>query len=233
MLKIVEVEFPETPFKLTGNFNLSDNCPHCKNFIQPIVIHGRAQNIVEMKTENKVAVMLQCPNEKCKQFFLDWFSIVVNSSMSIETITDLVYTYSPVLENDLPKDIEIIFPDFTKIYNQSIGAEVYKLDQIAGIGYRKSLEFLIKDYAIRLHPQKIDSIKQDYLKDVISKYFGDFPKLQSLATAASWIGNDETHFVRKHEDKDIESMKKFIKSAAMYIATDMDADEAKKFIKPE
>ena len=35
---------------------------------------------------------------------------------------------------------------FLTIYNQSLSAEDNNLDQIAGIGYRKALEFLIKDY---------------------------------------------------------------------------------------
>lgn len=104
------------------------------------------------------------------------------------------------------------------------------MDQIAGVGYRKSLEFLIKDYAIRNQPEDSESIKRKMLGPVISEYLTDFPKLRNLAKAATWIGNDETHYVRRHDDKDIRNMKQFIKAAAQFIAADYDADLAEEFI---
>ena len=68
------------------------------------------------------------------------------------------------------------------------------------------------------------------LGKVIEKYLTDFSKLQKLAKAATWLGNDETHYVRKHTDKDIRDMIAFIKSAAQFIAADNDANVAEKFL---
>lgn len=39
------------------------------------------------------------------------------------------------------KDISELSPQFVKIYNQALAAESYSLDEIAGLGYRKSLDF--------------------------------------------------------------------------------------------
>lgn len=232
MIKTISTVFRESS-NSSGKYNLSDICPHCKNSIQPIVVYAMAQNIKNQKYANNVAVMLQCPVDGCHQFFIDWFKITFNTYGDIGTTEKLTYTYFPLLKNELPKEINEKFPDFNTIYSQAIQAESYGLDQIAGVGYRKALEFLIKNYAIYLSPDNEESIKKDTLGKVISEHLTEFKKLQNLAKAATWIGNDETHFVRKHEDKDIQSMKKFIKSAATFISADLDADEAMEFIEAD
>ncbi|EOS8006309.1 DUF4145 domain-containing protein, partial [Enterococcus hirae] len=131
---------------------------------------------------------------------------------------------------DLPENIEKVSPTFVSIYTQATKAASEKLDQIAGVGYRKSLEFLIKDYAILNNPEDKEKIEKMPLGTVIEKYLTDFPKLQKLAKAATWLGNDETHYVRKHTNKDIRDMIAFIKSASQFIAADYDADIADQFI---
>ena len=103
------------------------------------------------------------------------------------------------------------------------------MNQIAGVGYRKAAEFLIKDYVISKNPSDEEHIKSIMLGQVIAEYLNDFPKIQALAKSVSWIGNDETHYVRRHDDKDIQDLKKFILSAAQFIAADYDADEALAF----
>ena len=40
--------------------------------------------------------------------------------------------------------VEELSPQFAELYNQAAAAEAYSLLDIAGMGYRKSLEFLIK-----------------------------------------------------------------------------------------
>lgn len=157
------------------------------------------------------------------------FEVQINDYDEIYQTNRTEYIYKPLLKNDLPKEVNEKFPEFKTIYCQSLQAESYGLDQISGVGYRKSLEFLIKSYAIHLFPDKENKIKVETLNNTIMNRLDIFPKIQKLAQAATWIGNDETHFVKKHEDKDIESMKKFIKSAATFISADLDADEALEF----
>jgi hypothetical protein len=56
-----------------------------------------------------------------------------------------------------PNDVEFsqiirgISPDYCEIYNQAHKAEQANLELVAGPGYRKALEFLIKDYLLRTH----------------------------------------------------------------------------------
>lgn len=66
---------------------------------------------------------------------------------------------------------------------------------------------------------KPESIKSLMLSPCINKYI-DNPKIKTLATASTWLGNDETHYVRKHEDYNIEHLKVFISSVAAFIESD-------------
>ena len=64
------------------------------------------------------------------------------------------------------------------------------------------------------------------LGKVIDNYLKDFPKILVLAKSVAWIGNDETHYIRRHDGKDIEDLKRFILATARLISADYDADEA-------
>jgi len=83
------------------------------------------------------------------------------------------------------------------------------LDQITGVGYRKALEFLIKDYAIKNNPSEEKSIKKTPLMQVINKHIGD-TNIKNVAKRAVWLGNDETHYIRVWEDKDLSFLKQLI-----------------------
>lgn len=55
-------------------------------------------------------------------------------------------------------------------------------------------------------------------------------KIKNLAKASIWIGNDETHYVRKYEDKDIKDLKRFISATVAYITYELIADSAQEFV---
>ena len=113
--------------------------------------------------------------------------------------------------------------------NQSYASEIYELNQLSGMGYRKALEFLIKDYCISKHPDKEQEIKDTMLSPVIKAYISDV-KIFNLATASTWLGNDETHYTRKHEDKDINDLKAFINTVVAYINYELIAEEAEQLV---
>ena len=106
-------------------------------------------------------------------------------------------------------NIKSLSPDFCKIYNESYRAEQQGLTEICGMGYRKALEFLIKDYAISLNPNNSEEIKRKMLGQCINDYMEN-DKLKALARASSWLGNDETHYVRQNIDYSLKDLKNFI-----------------------
>ena len=100
--------------------------------------------------------------------------------------------------------------------SQSEAAEAYQLGQIAGAGYRKALEFLIKDYAIKKNPEKEDEIKKSFLGNCINNFVPD-ENVKECARRAVWLGNDETHYIRKWEEKDINDLKILIRLTQAWI----------------
>lgn len=219
-------------FRDTNNaeiFSLPNQCPHCGETMTPNVHYGISTQAY-YDTKGVIAILVNCTTDHCKKFYSLSYSYTYNSSF--RTINLIRDAYRPTIKVELPENIEKVSKTFVEIYSQATIAESEKLDQIAGVGYRKALEFLIKDYAIKNNTEDEEKIKKKMLGAVISEYLGDFRKLQNLAKAATWIGNDETHYERKHTDKDIRDMKAFIRSASQFIAADYDADIAEEFITP-
>lgn len=185
---------------------------------------SRSSETTSISEEGRFSVIFRCSFEDCLKYF-----VIEYINDNYESASMVNYTYRPPIKVKLPENIEKVSPGFVEIYSQATVAESEALNQIAGVGYRKAAEFLIKDYAISKNKDDEGKIKSIMLGQVIADYLNDFPKIQALAKSVAWIGNDETHYVRRHDDKDIQDLKKFILSAAQFIAADYDADEALSF----
>jgi hypothetical protein len=126
------------------------------------------------------------------------------------------------LEKAVSADILTLSPSFARIAAQARTAEEHGLDDVAGPGYRKAFEFLIKDYAISLQAddKAKEEIKKLQLGAVIEKYLtGD--KLPIVSKRAAWLGNDETHYERRWIGKDLEDLKKLIEAVEYFIAMEL------------
>ena len=110
-------------------------------------------------------------------------------------------------------------PDFVTIFAEAERAEMLGLKLICGPGYRKALEFLVKDYVIRSHPDKAEEIKRLNLAKCIDEYVTD-DKVKKVAARAVWLGNDETHYLRKWEEKDVKDLKGLIRLTLHWIEMD-------------
>lgn len=222
MLTDVYVSYRNTNAQIC--LDIPNICPHCGKVMKPHIYQGYSE-YQSHEQGNEVGILAQCTILECKNFFALKYTHTMGKNFYLKN-----YTYNPPVEFSLPENIIKVSEKFVEIYSQSTQAESSGLNQIAGVGYRKSTEFLIKDYAIRNNPDDKEKIEKMFLGKVVDHYLNDFEKLQNLAKASTWIGNDETHYVRRHEDKDIKDMKNFILSAAHFIAADYDADVALEFI---
>lgn len=209
----------------TVKFEYPEYCPHCGKNISPEIIYVSDSEDSYSSGDARFVVTFRCSRSACKKYFAVEYIFTSRS----ELCSIAKYSYRPPIEVKLPENIEKVSPVFVEIYSQATVAEAEVLNQIAGVGYRKAAEFLIKDYAISKNKGDEEKIKTIMLGQVIADYLNDFPKIQALAKSVAWIGNDETHYVRRHDDKDIQDLKKFILSAAQFIAADYDADEALSF----
>lgn len=204
-------------------------CPHCGVPVDPTLLSARS-NSLKTELKGSIGVLLSCTNKKCLKYHVQAFEFTRGArGYSIQIGRKIPYTYRVKLENSLPAIVNDTFPSFKVIYEQSLEAESQGLDQIAGVGFRKSIEFLIKEYVIHQDPDSAEDVKAKFLGKVIKENLSEFPKIQTLATAAVWIGNDETHFVRVHDDKDIQDMKDFLTATALFISAELKVEEAIEF----
>ena len=113
------------------------------------------------------------------------------------------------IDTEFSESIKRISPDFCDIANQAQKAEHQGWKLIAGPGYRKALEFLVKDYLCRLRLDDAEQIKKAELGKCIRDYVVN-ERVKNMAARAAWLGNDETHYLRKWDDKDLPDLKKLI-----------------------
>ena len=209
---------------VTFNDDKITECPLCHKLLTPKALIGC---VYSDATKKFASVLYVCNG--CHSAFMATFELASESSNNIESyyIAKHFIECAPIkyTEQIFDKSISCLSPQFVKIYNQALAAETSGLDEIAGLGYRKALEFLIKDFAIHEHADKEDKIKSMPLAACI-KDFIDSPNIKTLATRSAWIGNDEAHYIRKQEDRDVEDMKSFIKATVYFISMILITEDA-------
>lgn len=212
-------------------FDEPDICPICSHSISPILLSTRFHSFTEEEFILFNA-FFECPF--CKKSFITAYSL----AFSRQNISDYYYHSVKTLYSspsyfeaqEFPECIDKNYSSFVKIYNQSLEAEHHKLNEIAGIGYRKALEFLIKDFLI-LHENKDETkVKSTALGNCISTMI-DNPQLKIVASRATWLGNDQTHYEQKYTDKDINDLKRLIKLSVNWIEIIYLTDEAEQIEK--
>ena len=197
-----------SPVSKTFTFTEPDECPICKSRI--------------------VAKMLYCVYKSDhERYSFNFCPACENVFIATHNGNGTVISSEPnrFVEKAFTNELTALSPQFVKIYNQASAAESSSLDEVAGIGYRKALEFLIKDFAISQNSDDADKIKNMQLSPCINEYI-DNAKIKQLAIKSAWLGNDETHYVRKFEDRDVNDMKKFIDALVYFISMDLIVSDA-------
>ncbi len=189
-----------------------NKCPFCHHTISPDRLNGHI-------TPFGLELYFRCTNQTCLRHFTAYY--VLDEKQANNSI----YRYSHTtignfVELDFTENITKVSPSFPRIYNQASAAENMQLEEIAGMGYRKAVEFLLKDYAIYRDPDSEEEIKSKLLGRCISDHIND-GRIKDVAKRAVWLGNDETHYVRRWEDKDISDLKKLIDITVHWIEMEM------------
>ena len=154
----------------------------------------------------RVERVFQCPNTDCQILFIAKYDQIPQQGHNYKWKSSVPFEF---LTTSHTETIESISADFCEIYTKSEKAEQQGLNLVAGPGYRKALEFLMKDYACMLEPDKKDTIERMLLGPCIAMYIKS-DQIKAIARRAAWLGNDETHYVRKWADKDVNDLKKLI-----------------------
>jgi len=191
---------------------MPDQCPLCHVSVTPM--DQGASVSFERGGLPCVERLLRCPSQKCLRLFIARYF-----RTQPQTTTYFLHSCVPVEVKSITQSATIskVSPDFCCIYGEAYKAEQYGLPLVAGPGYRKALEFLIKDYIIgqlkETDAAKLAVEKAKVEKTLLGTCIRDYVKsdqIKEIAKRAAWLGNDETHYIRKWGDKDLKDLKKLI-----------------------
>lgn len=195
-----------------------DQCPVCHSKVVPVY---RIGNVGAYRYNDACfEAVYSCPNSTCNEFFIAYFR------QSGQPTLELIGT-RPVepVQVSFDESIRQISPAFCSIYEEAHKAEQFCLTEICGVGYRKSLEFLIKDYLITNNHTDSSTIEVSALGKCIEQFLTD-PRIKEVAKRAAWLGNDETHYQRRWLDKDLNDLKMLIKLTLHWIGAEYLTQEA-------
>jgi len=188
-------------------------CPVCHRAQVPKELY-----FVSRSFDNGTAIdgFYQCTFQPCGAGFLVTYDHRYNSATSrFVYVVSRLAPETPRPQN-VPKGVADRSPSFVEILNQAEAASAAGLHQIHGIGLRKALEFLIKDFAKLEHPGKESEIEATPLATCIDRFVND-ANVKLVSKRAAWLGNDETHYVRRWEKHDVESLRTLISLTANWI----------------
>jgi len=193
-----------------------DVCPLCHNAIQAELV---GSVMVYPKPAGAfLEVVFRCPSQTCGRLFIGRYESIPDKSKrpvgGSFKLAEVVPRTAKAPE--IPEEVKSISPGFQEILAESSSCEAQGLVQVAGVGYRKALEFLVKDYCIRANPGSKQDIVQNPLGKCIDKFIDD-PKIKQCAQRAAWLGNDETHYSRRWLDLDINDLKTLIRLTVGWI----------------
>ena len=92
---------------------------------------------------NSLCAVFQCPGKRCKGVFLAYYAASIQFPGTFRLLKQALpvfgepTSFTPAIENVSPK--------FVMIFNEALTAESNGLYEVCGCGYRRALEFLIKD----------------------------------------------------------------------------------------
>jgi hypothetical protein len=199
-------------------------CPICDVVGQPnfVAAVGRIEG-----GQPKVYAGFRCPASNCRGLYVAVYAIMglKSAGLYLSRISRIA-SFREIESPTFPAHVRSVSPSACEIYRQADIAEANGLNLVIGPAYRKALEFLIKDFVIK---QKFadDQVKQ---QDVRKKFLGnviadeiDETVIKECAKRATWLGNDETHYTRKWEDKDVNDLKALIKITMSFIDMSLEA----------
>jgi len=204
-----------------------DQCPVCHRYITPDLMKKGSIYTEELRYSKRryFQLLFICPSSQCGQFFISTFMENEVSAGKYIWSLESSLPRTPV-QRAFPKEVTGISNKFEKIFNQAQEAESRNLDEISGMGYRKALEFLIKDYASFKKPKDKKVIEEQFLGSCIKEYFkGEL--LEQTAKRAAWLGNDQSHYVKLWGDLKLEHLKDLIEITVDLIHSEL---KAKKYI---
>jgi len=191
---------------------IPDECPHCHKSIH---VNFVGHYVYANDEGEMMDLIFSCPNQSCLKAFISTYNRWSSNEFGFRSTS-----FGTTKKYKFSKEINTISPNFSEIFNQSSFAEQRNLLEVCGVGYRKALEFLMKDYLTSTNPKEAEKIASKFLGNCIRDYVKD-PRILTVSKRASWLGNDETHYVRVWNGKNLNDLKKLIELTVHWIEMEM------------
>ena len=195
-----------------------DECPMCHRLltVSPISTFTQVSEIC-------LQGIYQCPALSCHMLFIATFDKDHNTGYfrfrNSLPLTPIKRALDPILKE--------ISSEFEETYQQSWRAKQLGMLKVAGTGFRRALEFLVKDYACRdLSDQEKELVRHTTMVKCIRNYIQE-EGIKTVAERAAWLGNDETHYLRKWENKDINDLIDLVESVGAWIVIHLKTEQLK------
>jgi hypothetical protein len=195
-----------------------DECPTCHHSMI-----ARPMMFVQIST-GLLQGVYQCPSLACHRVLVATFYRSSASEMCFYFKHTLPFV--PV-EKPVDARLKDISSEFAETYQQSWRAKQLNLTKIAGTGFRRALEFLVKDYATR---DQSEEARELILKKPMVQCIKDHIQeegIKTVAERAAWLGNDESHHLRKWGDKDINDLIDLVDSVGHWIVIHLKTEQLK------
>ena len=211
------------PFQNSANQSmeiqeLPNVCPHCGKMIAARYINSFIQTSDDGNRTKAIAFWF-CNG--CGDFFAVTYhlsKIYTNDYVGFE---DSVIP--PVMEKTVvPAEVLSVSPDFAELYEHAERAKNEGMTDLAGMGFRKALECLLKDTLIYLG-QDESQVEKMTIANAIEA-FEDNPRLKTAANNARVIGNDYTHYKARYKGYDIETLRKLISITCHWVCMEIETE---------
>ncbi len=180
-------------------YELPTFCPRCRTDAVPTLLG--AATISAAPDEwmfPTLNVPVRC--QRCNLAYIaEYYGDPVNVGPQMGDV-EITYTFKRTIPNAFPSrelatTLQRISPRFTQVYGEAAAAEYDSLYEVAGVGYRRALEILVKDYLIARDPDNRPEVHKTWLSNCIEKFIED-PTIQDLARRANIIATDFAHYER-------------------------------------
>lgn len=153
--------------------------------------------------DRDLQVVLTCPRKDCRSVFIAYYGLGFGGSYELQGCLP----YTPK-KPDVPESVAAISERFVKVYTEAESAHSHHLDEVAGGGYRKALEVLVKDFLIVRGIKDEATVIEMSLHDAVKALPSEVAT--NLAYFTKVLGNDETHFYRELSGKSIEELRGYL-----------------------
>lgn len=170
-------------------------CPYCKTHTDSGYTDKHFFRLSDKSTFFVVAQQCTC----CNKLFAGLYMIE-------NGIPGTLGSYPTAMEvNDVDPILAQCSPHFAELYKQANACYTRGFYDLAGMGFRAALECLVKDFAIKCKGISPDEAAKAGLSEAIKNYLGK-DALINAADVVRYLGNDYTHYQRKYEDYDIDTL---------------------------